>query len=147
LSVNKGLIGAKVREAVLLPIRPSSYAWVRIGRLGIIGATVGLVVALVLIFGFHLLWPTFFEPALALMGGGALTASLIQNFREEDSGYTTLPWRAGELELRDPTDGRILVPAGAGVRFDSLKDAREWSGSTHVATVSGGRDGDTAPSA
>jgi hypothetical protein len=143
----RDLRGVRVRRAALLPIRPSSYAWVRIGRLGIIGATVGLVVALVLIFGFHLLWPTFFEPALALMGGGALTASSIQNFREADCGYTTLPWRAGELELRDPADGRILVPAGAGVRFDSLKDAREWLGTTNVAAVSGDRDGGTAPSA
>lgn len=134
------------REAVPLPIRPSAFAWARIVRVGVIGFAVGLVAALVFNFAFHLLWPTLVGMAFALIGAGAATASLVQNIREAEYGYTTLPWRTGELELRDPADGWIVVPAGAGVRFDSLKEAREWSASVPLATSSDSSDGGTDPS-
>ena len=41
--------------------------------------------------------------------------------RELRAGYSTLPWATLSVDVRDPRDGRILVPAGVGERKRTMK--------------------------
>jgi hypothetical protein len=129
------------RESELLPIRPSAYAWRGLVKVGFIGAVPSTLIGAVLVLRLQTGWPVLAGFAFASLFSVSSIASLIQHYREADLGYTTLPSRAGELELRDPTDGATLIPAGSGVRFDSLKQARRWSAST-PATGPNGNQGE-----
>jgi hypothetical protein len=56
---------------------------------------------------------------------------LIQRGRELRHGYTTIPWLAVGVELRDPVDGQTLVRAGVNhPSFTSMKQAREFAGAS-----------------
>ena len=58
----------------------------------------------------------------------------VQITQESESGYTTIPARAHELDLRDPANGRILSRAGEdGTPFKTLKAARSFAAGTGSA--------------
>jgi hypothetical protein len=83
---------------------------------------------LVLVLGFQMGWGVVANilPALCLMFAGI--GLFIQGGREVALGFTTLPWRAGEFELRDPAGGRILSqPGPTATPFKSMKAAREFA--------------------
>jgi hypothetical protein len=65
---------------------------------------------------------------LALVGLPLCAVALPRvRHREAEAGYTTVPLLAGELPLRDPHDGRELIPAGRPVPLQyrvSLRPAR-----------------------
>jgi hypothetical protein len=129
----------------LVPGVPA-YAWALATVLAAALTLVGLVALVGVLFAVAARSLTSFDfatgPALVLAIGIA-TLPLCQVAlprvieRETEAGYTTVPFLSGDLELRDPRDGRVLLPAGAAVPSRlyrvSLRPARQLAGERAVA--------------
>lgn len=113
-----------------------AYTWVLVtvvaGALGASGLVGVLAVLLVLTaHGVGNLTVTIAPLVAMILGlvGLPLCAVALPRVRHRESaaGYTTVPLLAGDLPLRDPHDGRELLPAGAPVPLQyrvSLRPAR-----------------------
>lgn len=113
-----------------------AYTWVLVtavsAALGVIGV-LGLVVVLLTMTArgvgdFDTSIAPVVALVLALIGLPLCVVALPRTSRREaEAGYTTVPLLAGDLPLRDPHDGRELIPAGAAVPLQyrvSLRPAR-----------------------
>jgi hypothetical protein len=115
--------------------RPSAYLWYQIQRACVIAFFPCLAVSFVVIIVFRQGWISVVLALLAFASQTAHIAGLVQRGRELQSGYTTIPWLAGEVKLRDPVDGRLLVAGGLEQpKFTSIKRARDY-GSDHPAAT------------
>jgi hypothetical protein len=108
--------------------RPSAYFWFRVNQVCGIGLLVGVLLSVIGILAFHQFWIAFIPGLLAVGSQTGNIGGLVQRSRELQSGYTTVPWLAGEVTLRDPKDGQVLL-AGRGDQrtFASMKRAREFA--------------------
>ena len=108
--------------------RPSAYFWFRVNQVCGIGLLVGVLVSVIGILAFHQFWMGFIPGLLAVGSQTGNIGSLVQRGRELQSGYTTIPWLAGEVTLRDPRDGQVLLTGRVDQRtFTSTKRAREFA--------------------
>ncbi len=113
-----------------------AYTWVLVtvisAALGVIGLLGMLVVLLALTArGIGDLNTTLAPLVAMLLGLAGLPLCVVAlprvSHREAAAGYTTVPLLAGDLPLRDPHDGRVLIPAGTAVPLQyrvSLRPAR-----------------------
>jgi hypothetical protein len=108
--------------------RPSAYFWFRVNQICGIGLLAGVLVSVVGILAFHQFWMAVIPGLLAVGSQTGNIGSLVQRGRELQSGYTTIPWLAGEVTLRDPRDGQVLLTGRVDQRtFTSIERAREFA--------------------
>ncbi|RKR76516.1 hypothetical protein C8E83_3693 [Frondihabitans australicus] len=113
-----------------------AYTWVLVsvvsavlGAAGLVGTVITLLALTARgIGGFDAAIAPMVAMLLGLVGLSlCLTALPRVSHREAEAGYTTVPLLAGDLPLRDPHDGRVLIPAGTVVPLPyrvSLRPAR-----------------------
>jgi hypothetical protein len=119
----------EVGEVVALPpVRPSAYSWYAVNRACSFAFFGTLAVSLVAILAFRQEWVIIILFGVAVSSQLAHIAGLVQRRRELSHGYTTIPWLAVHVELRDPAEGRVLVEASMShPSFTSLKQARTFA--------------------
>ena len=121
----------RLKTLVVDPVRalPTAFFWHRFQRVCVLAFFPSLAAALVGILVGHLLWAAFVPAAIAFGSQLANVGGLIQRKAELEHGYTTIPWLAGEVDLRDPSTGQVLVRAGSVTPdFTTIRSAREFAG-------------------
>jgi hypothetical protein len=136
-TIGDGLPSRKVQSTRL--VRPSAFFWSRFQLVCAVAFAVCLLLSFVVLVAFHSGLLAIGLGALALASQTGNMWGLVQRGRELQRGYTTIPWLAGEVELRDPADGRVLVPRRyGGAPFRTMSLARAFAGEPQgIAEASG----------